>query len=119
MSEQKKHSLMMFKNNRPREQAKGVAVCLVDVLSVIAEKKLKAFTQCVCVGNYTLNAHHSSCCAFCHRMLSSLVARTGIEPVVSALRGRRVKPITLPGHDLQSITAPAKLETLPARHFCP
>ena len=27
-----------------------------------------------------------------------LVARTGIEPVVSALRGRRVKPITLPGH---------------------
>ena len=28
----------------------------------------------------------------------NLVARTGIEPVVSALRGRRVKPITLPGH---------------------
>ena len=27
-----------------------------------------------------------------------LVARTGIEPVVSALRGQRVKPITLPGH---------------------
>ena len=32
-----------------------------------------------------------------------LVARTGIEPVVSALRGRRVKPITLPGHSGQSI----------------
>jgi hypothetical protein len=32
-----------------------------------------------------------------------LVARTGIEPVVSALRGRRVKPITLPGHNGQSI----------------
>jgi hypothetical protein len=32
-----------------------------------------------------------------------LVARTGIEPVVSALRGRRVKPITLPGHIGQSI----------------
>src|SRR6266403_919818 len=32
-----------------------------------------------------------------------LVARTGIEPVVSALRGRRVKPITLPGHFGHSI----------------
>jgi hypothetical protein len=32
-----------------------------------------------------------------------LVARTGIEPVVSALRGRRVKPITLPGHCRQFI----------------
>ena len=35
--------------------------------------------------------------------LRILVARTGIEPVVSALRGRRVKPITLPGHSGQSI----------------
>ena len=28
-----------------------------------------------------------------------LVARTGIEPVVSALKGQRVKPITLPGQE--------------------
>src|SRR6267143_604950 len=35
--------------------------------------------------------------------MTILVARTGIEPVVSALRGRRVKPITLPGHFGHSI----------------
>jgi hypothetical protein len=40
-------------------------------------------------------------CACC--LVPFLVARTGIEPVVSALRGRRVKPITLPGHSGQSI----------------
>ena len=29
---------------------------------------------------------------------ADLVARTGFEPVLSALRGQRVKPFTLPGH---------------------
>jgi hypothetical protein len=50
------------------EQAKSVTVRLVDVLPVIAKKKLKAFTQSVCLGDYTLNIHDSSCCAFCHRV---------------------------------------------------
>jgi hypothetical protein len=57
LSEQKKHPLMMVKDKRPMQQAKGVAIRLVDVLPVIAKEQLKAIAQSVRLGDYTLNAH--------------------------------------------------------------
>jgi len=43
------------------EQAKTVALSLVDVLAVVAEKKLKAFAQISCLSDQALNVN----CDFC------------------------------------------------------
>jgi len=52
---------MMVKDKRPMEQAEGIAVCLVDVLPVIAKQQLKALAQGGGLCNHTLKVH-SRCC---------------------------------------------------------
>jgi hypothetical protein len=44
------------------EQTKPVAILLVDVLPVIAEKKLKPLAQAVCLGNQILNVCNAVFC---------------------------------------------------------
>jgi hypothetical protein len=64
LSEQKKHAFMMAKGERLIEHAETIAIDLIDVPPVIAEKKLKSLAESIRLGDYTLNAHCSwgACC---------------------------------------------------------